>query len=212
LRRQAFAIAVPAFSVLLVLPALLVMPWAPRAENLLFSAWQPRVGVIGMLPMGSLTELTRPYPGAHVGFTTPYADISGSRWQAFGEIGNAYLAATPAAKTGTAPAFDVFALRLMVGLAAPLPGLPVCFARVGLGYHYLRGKRVSDGEGASGSGGYAFIEDGESEAAWHFGLTLEPASGKGSLLSHVFFTAGIDGVATSPAFSWVGLVAMGYRW
>jgi hypothetical protein len=32
------------------------------------------------------------------------------------------------------------------------------------------------------------------------------------MLSHVFLSAGVDGVATYPAFSWVGLIALGYRW
>lgn len=180
---------------------------SPRAENLLFTSWQPRLGVSGMLPLGTLAAQVTPYPSLHMGFSTPYADFGGSRWLAFGEMGHAYLASTRHASTSAAPTFDVHALRFMGGLAAPLPGLSGFYARLGLGYHYLRGKRIGN-EGTDTSS-YAFIEDGESEAAWHIGFAFEPMQG---MASKVFAAAGCDGVATYPGVSWVGVAMLGYRW
>lgn len=177
----------------------------PRAENLLFTAWQPRLGVLGMLPMGSLAARVNPYPSLHLGFSTPYADLGGSRWQAFGEMGHAYFASASKQSSPAKPAFDVHALRFMGGLAAPLPAMPGCYARLGLGYHYLRGERIA----GTGPSGYAFIEDGESEAAWHMGLSFEPTQG---LASKVFAAVGFDGVATHPGVSWLGIAMLGYRW
>jgi hypothetical protein len=170
------------------------------AENLLFTAWQPRFALLEMVPTGELKEGVHPFPGLHFALHTPYADIAGTRWQAFAECGYVYWAAASGQNYVN---FDVHIVRLLAGFAMPLPAAHWILARAGLGYHYLRGNRIG------GEASYAFIEDGESEMAWHLGLTLEPPT---PYFHHVFLTGGFDGIPTLPRITWVGMLALGYRW
>jgi hypothetical protein len=170
-----------------------------RADNLLFTQWQPRLALLEMVPMGRLSQGVVPVPGFQASLHTPYAMVHNQLWQAFADMGYTYWLAGEGQKTN---AFDVHIIRLMVGLAMPIPPTPWLLMRAGLGYHYLRGKRKHAGET------YAFIEDGESEVAWHLGLSLEPPF---PWLRHAFISGGWDVVPTLPAWSWIGNVSIGYR-
>jgi hypothetical protein len=175
-------------------------PGEARSENALFTKWQARLGILQWVPFGDLQSGVRAYPGLQAALHTPYAQIAGQSCQAFAEMGYTYWGA---ANDQDRVAFNVHIVRMFVGLALPLPQAPWLLPRVGLGYHYLKGERVS------GVDEYAFIEDGESEVAWHLGAAIEPET---DFFNRLFLVAGFDGIPTQPEPTWLGMLAMGFRW
>ncbi len=179
-------------------------------SNQLLASWEPQIGVNTMLPLNSLTDLFHPLPGVHLGFTTPYL----KNWVAFAEADYAYWPAQ------SSP-MGVHVLRTMAGVQPQFQSVTWLSPRLGIGYHYLKGDRELRAEET-----YEYVEDGESEVAWHLGFSMAPdfharkksPDPMGSLIAramgmarHLCLQGGVDIVSTLPHASWIGVLSMGYR-